>query len=190
MSDEIETATAELAAFEKTKDAAHLDKAILATGRIEISKVTEDSERQELRKDTADQWFQILAAIDGNLDPDFDENDPPPENVIPPRSGDVAYPSSVNPKSITDPAVRAEYEKMREVNSLQTVRFSLQLRLHRMEPRVTENVDRFVLQYFTDSADDQEELEGLLRGAKLSDARQEHFKDLFVREELPPEDEA
>jgi hypothetical protein len=69
------------------------------------------AQQSEGRQRTATLWFRILAVIDGNTDPNFDENNPPDENVVPPPVGAVEYPSSVDPKAITDPAARADTKR-------------------------------------------------------------------------------
>jgi hypothetical protein len=180
MSTEMETAILELAAFDETKEVNHLDNAIRATESIDVTKLAGNLREGDPRQRTAIQWFQVLVAIDQNLDPNFDENDPPEESIIPPAWGGIEYPSSADPKSIKDPATRAEYERMRKENSIKAARFRLQTRLRRLKSRATTDAGRFLIQYYTYSAKEQAELVKLL--AKLPPARQKHFMGLYKYE--------
>ena len=178
MFEQIETATREIAEFEKTKEVNHLENAIKATQSVDMSKLAAP-QQSEARQRTASEWFRILAVIDENMDPRFDETNPPDESITPPPAGAIEYPSSVDPKSIADPAARAAYEKQRKENGIKAEQFRLQLKLRRLDPRATANTDRLVIQYYTYSVKDQAALDGLLQESKLSPTRQLHIRGLF-----------
>ncbi|HEY7393090.1 MAG TPA: hypothetical protein VH640_31510 [Bryobacteraceae bacterium] len=136
-------------------------------------------ERIEARQQALTMWFTILAAIDKELDPNFNPDDAPPESVRPRSSGAAVYPSGIDPNSIPDPEVRAEYEAALEENERKVERYRLQIRLRRIDPRATSDVERSLIRHYTTSAVDQDELDGLIKSAKLSGARQKQLKVLF-----------
>lgn len=181
MSESISTAGHQLGQFEKTGDVNHLEAAIDSAEKLSLFR--HGAERIALRQQTVSLWFTILAAIDKYIDPAFNPDHAPPENVTPPSSGAVSYPSSIDPKSIPDPAVRAQYEAALKENRTQAEKYRIQLKLTRLNPRASKDVERFLTSNYSSSAVDQLELEHLLKQAKLSPARQLQLEQLFKKKE-------
>ncbi len=178
MLEKIDTARSQLEEFEKTKDVTNLENAIRAAEQIDISKLTEVQKEAQLRHRTVKLWLGILAAIDRSLDPKFDPNDLPEESITPPPSGAIEYPSAIDPSAIRDPVVRAQYEKALKENSQKAEHYRLQTKLRRLNPHATVDVDRFLTNYYTDSAADHADLESLLGELKLSSWRRQHLRSL------------
>lgn len=158
----------ELAEFEKTKQIPHLEKAFQIANFIS-SPIP--PRQQKLRM-----WLKIMVSIDHNLDPSFNINDSARMNVSPPGG---AYRAGIDPKDVKDPAIRAEYEELIRKNKEKRERRHLQNGLRHINEQLMFAVERFVRKHYTSSAEDQKELDQLLRETGISEARKQKLKALF-----------
>jgi len=182
MSTRIEQATNRLTEFEETKDADQLQSAVAAMEGVDLSTFGRSSERMEIRQQALRTWLKILATIDSKLNPNFDPEDVPEANIMPPRSGGVRFPAGVDPKAIKDPAARAEYEAALKKNHDKAELYRLQTKLRRLDPRASSDVERFLKLYYTSTEADQREFDQLLDREALSASRRRKLKTLFHKE--------
>jgi hypothetical protein len=179
MSEQFEVSARHLAAFEKTKNVKDLQLSLESAEGLAV--VGAGDERVEARRKIAKLWLDILASIDRNLDHNFDPNNPPPERVTPPSSGAVSYPTGIDPKSISDPAARAQYEAALAENRRKTAQYRLQVKLRRIDPTAARYSDRFFSTQFTSAPQDEREFDSLLHAVKLSPTREQHLRAIFQK---------
>jgi len=182
MTYQINQASALLAEFERTKSIDQLDSAFRAVERISPPGVDKAVPRPVARRELAQTWLKLLAAMDQNLDPNFDVNDPknfPLQNMAPDGLEGMKYPSGVRPEDIKEPEVRANFEEALKKNEEKRVRLTFQIGLRNVDQLANIAVERFLRDNYTTSKKDQSELEGLMKQAKLSPARVQKIKALF-----------
>jgi len=180
---QINRATRLLDEFEKDRSIDHLEGALMAVGRIPEPGVDETVPKAVARQEKASMWFNVLAVIDQNIDPNFyctnNTNYRAYLNLVPPPTPEgLIYPSGVDPNLIKDPAVRAKYEAAIKQNSEKAARGLFQTRLHNIDQLASMEVERFLRGNYTTSKEDQSELEILMKEAKLSPDRAQKLKAL------------
>jgi hypothetical protein len=80
----------------------------------------------------------VFNAIDSKLKPDFDFEDPPVLNVAPPPESGL--PAGVDPASVKDPGIRAQFEKEIAANRIKKSAYELQWNLRKIDRA---NLDAF-----------------------------------------------
>jgi hypothetical protein len=162
MSDLIPRAAAQLAEFDKDKDAEKLQEAANLLVSVDLSAEREGLKRLTLRRQTLQLWLEILAAIDKNLDPAFDPNDRPSVSVEPPPGPAGQYPPGVDPSLIADPAARKQYEEAIRKNDDKAARYRVQARLRRVDSNVMPMAERFIRLSYTTVVGDQRQLKEMV----------------------------
>jgi hypothetical protein len=158
MSETTARAAAQLAEFEQKKEPVCLQTAADLLEGVDLTQEKEAMKRLALRRETLETWLALLALIDKNLDPAFNPQDVPSTSVMPPRVGNVAYPPGVDPKSISDPQARKQYEAAIKKNQQHAEQYRLQTLLRRLDESAMPKVERFIRLSYTTVPGDQREL--------------------------------
>ncbi len=129
------------------------------------------------RKRAVSHWLGFLAALDRNIDPTWNPPDVPVKGVAPPVPHGVVYPSGeVDPLTIPDPAVRAEYERALKASKDYGKWYDVQFQLRRIEERAMRFVELFLAEKYTNSEGDRQELEELLAASPVNDLHKERLR--------------
>jgi hypothetical protein len=135
------------------------------------------------RKQVLSHWIRFLAALDQRIDPKWDPEDVPETGITPPPSHGVAYPSGVDPAVISDPAVRAQYERDLDASKAKAERYSVQLALHRLDERAVDLMGRFLAEQYIGSPTDWQEFEELLVAVPMVEARKARLRAFMSKPE-------
>lgn len=173
---QLDQVASQLSAFEKTSLLDQLEEAVKVMESVSPFGPNKDMVLARTRKRKAELWLGLLVVIDKNLDPNYDKNVVIQLNLVPPPDGGVRWPSGVDPKVINDPKARAEYEAALKANREKAERYNFQLGLHRIDTRVSMDVERFVQSSYAGSESDKKELDDILNRSTLSTARKQKLK--------------
>ncbi len=127
----------------------------------------------ELRRQKARFWLEAWRRIGRATDSNFDFDDRPLLNVLPPLS--TGLPSGVSPASVKNPQFRAEYENAIAQNNAKIQRYNEQSWLRLNGLHVYEEVEHYLVNAYAKSPSDLQELHGLLS---------EYIEDTSVRDRL------
>lgn len=164
------------AAFEKEQEPTLVHEALDAIEAAERGMRAGD---MAARKQALSRRLSFFAALDRSIDPMWDPEDIPVKGVTPPLLHGAIYGSGeVDPATIPDPSVRAEYERALKANKDYQKRYDVQLQLRRIDGRATRFVERLLAERYTDSPADRGELEELLASSSVSDARKKQLRML------------
>lgn len=131
------------------------------------------------RKVAVSRRLGFFAALDRSIDPMWDPEDVPVKGVAPPVSHGGVYGSGeIDPATIPDPSVRAEYERALKASKDYEKRYDIQFQLRRIDERAVRFVERLLAERYTDSPADRGELEELLASSSVSDARKKQLRML------------
>jgi hypothetical protein len=134
------------------------------------------------REQAISRRLRFFAALDRNIDPIWDPKDMPAKGVPPPSSHGAVYGSGeVDPATIPDPEVRAQYEQALKANKEDYQRYFVQLQLRRIDERAMRFVERLLAERYTDSPADWQEFEDLLAASSVDDARKKRLRDLMPK---------
>jgi hypothetical protein len=158
MSENTARAAAQLAEFEQKKEPLCLQTASDLLEATDLAKETDAMKRLVLRRETLETWLALVALIDKNLDPNFNPQDMPSVSVIPPRSGNVALPPGADPKAISDPQARQQYEAALKKNKEHAEQYRIQTWLKRFNESMSPKVERFIRMSYTTVPGDQREV--------------------------------
>jgi hypothetical protein len=158
MSENTARAAAQLAEFEQKKEPLCLQAASDLLEGIDLAKETDAMKRLVLRRETLETWLALVALIDKNLDPNFNPKDLPSVSVIPPRSGNVALPPGADPKLISDPQARQQYEAALKKNKEHAESYRVQTWLRRFDQSISPKVEHFIRMSYTTVPGDQREV--------------------------------
>jgi hypothetical protein len=175
MAEHIQVAQKRLEEFERTHSLEALSNAVQALEGIEK---TEPSQAPplEVRSRGALAWITLFRHIDQYLDPNFDPNDLPSVNVIPPAtSRGVRYPSGVDPSAISDAKARTKYSELLNQNRAKLEQYNYQHHLRRVNERALEGFHEYAKHFFSHSRADLAELRRILDGAPLGTARKKQL---------------
>ena len=110
----------------------------------------------------------------------WDANDVPVKGVPAPLPHGTVYGSGeVDPATIPDPEVRAQYVQALKANKDDYQRYFVQSQLRQIDERAMRFVERLLVDRYTDSLADWQEFEELLAASTLSDARKERLRALL-----------
>ncbi|KIO49067.1 hypothetical protein [Nitrosospira sp. NpAV] len=168
-----------LVAFEIEQDPAlvheSLDMIEAAERDVSIGDIT-------ARKQALAQRLRFFAVLDRNIDPMWNPEDKPVKGAAPPRSHGAVYGSGeVDPATIADPAMRAEYERALQASKDYGRRYDVQFQLRRIDERAMRFVERFLAERYSESPTDRQELEELLSAAPINDARKKQLRSFFPK---------
>jgi len=127
------------------------------------------TDRQVMRLETLHAWLHLLDVLDRSIDQNFDPNDRPRRFVPSPTFPGGIEPKGgvVDPASISDPKVRADYEKAIAANKARTTRYYLQYEVRTLagidsaiDPRYSVPVEAkgFIRHWYGASTADKTEL--------------------------------
>jgi hypothetical protein len=134
------------------------------------------------RKQALSRRLRFFEALDRNIDPMWDPEDIPVKGVAPPLSHGAVYGSGeVDPATIADPAVRAEYERALKASKDYEKRYDIQFQLRRIDERSMRFVERFLAERYTNSQEDRREFEELLAASPINDLRKDKLRALVPR---------
>ena len=166
------------AAFQNEREPALVQEALEA---IEAAEQEVPAGDTEARKRGLALWLFFFAALDRNIDPQWDPKEVPVTGVIPPPSHGIAYPSGVSPSAIPDPVARAEYEQALKASKDHAERYRVQLLLRRIDERATAAVERLLGEKYAGSREDWQEFEELLAASQVNELRKERLRALMPK---------
>jgi hypothetical protein len=166
------------AAFQNEREPALVQEALEAIEAAEQGVPAGDT---EARKRGLALWLFFFAALDRNIDPQWDPKEVPVTGVIPPPSHGIAYPSGVSPSAIPDPVARAEYEQALKASKDHAERYRVQLLLRRIDERATAAVERLLADTYTNSERDRQEFEELLAASPVNELHKERLRALMPK---------
>jgi hypothetical protein len=166
------------AAFQNEQEPALVREALEAIEAAEQGVPAGDT---EARKRGLALWLFFFAALDRNIDPQWDPKEVPVTGVIPPPSHGIAYPSGVSPSAISDPVARAEYEQALKASKDHAERYRVQLLLRRIDERATAAVERLLGEKYAGSREDWQEFEEILASAQMSDVRKQRLRSFMPK---------
>ena len=176
MSESIQTVRETLQQYDKSKDVLLLRKAGEQLERVDLFTPSNPEQRAQARLLTLNAWLLLLLRIDAAADPRFDPNDPPLTKVAPPDvPGQPSYAPGIDPKLISDPKVRADYEKALAENRRKTEASQRHWELQAIDVEVSDGAKRFVNRFYTSSPADQNELRETVVKAGVSAQRQQQL---------------
>ena len=162
------------AAFEKEQDPALVYQALDAVKAAERDARAEDA---EARRQAVSRWLGFMAALDRVIDPRWDVKDVPVKGVAPPLTHGMVYGTGeVDPATIPDPAVRAEYEQALKASKDYEKWYGVQFQLRRIDERAMRFVELLLAEKYTSSAQGRHELEELLAASPVNDLRKERLR--------------
>lgn len=145
--------------FENQLDPELLKQAYLALENVLLPEENDPKISGQLRTDSLHLWLYLIQLIDHYLDPNFNPNDVPEQLVQPPPTSEgVVYRPGVDPALIDDPKMRIQYEKAIAANEAKTNHYVLQIKLRRLDERITPRAEKFIQNFYTSDPCDQEEL--------------------------------
>lgn len=133
-----------------------------------------DKEWASVRRKGAERWFHAWQRLENAIDPNWDPNDIPVENVSPPKGYFIGIPG-MPPEMIKDPVLRAEYEKAIEKNCEKTKIRNEQLKLRSTKKRYFRIVEKYLLSTYSIPPYDNAELRSLLNTGVRNDKTREQF---------------
>ena len=165
-----EDAVRRLATYEKTRQPADLERAFDAIAAVDLLRA-QATNRGAARVEVTRLWLAAFRLLDERLDPQFDPDDSPLVKVDPPKVDGVTYPPGVDPKVITDPRLRAEYEAAIKANHEKIESRRIQLQLRTIDRAATEAFERFLKRFYTFAAADAGEMTRLLEEKGIQEPR-------------------
>ena len=167
MSKQTADAKEQLVRFDETRDPAQLEAAIRGLEHVQ-PRPEQGQDLQAARRDVMRLWLEVLAALQRAKDPTFDPHDLPMSSVAPPPlSNGARYPAGVDPKSIPEADVRAQYEAALAKNREKAETYRIQSRLRFLEERAKPDVEGFIRRNYSKSDSDRAELKALVEGAQI-----------------------
>ncbi len=150
-----------LVAFDTTRDTVDLQKASDRIRAIWDGQTAGMENWRLLRSEQLVAWLKLLDRVEKSIDPAFDPNAVPQINVAPPPG--ASEPAGVDPASIKDPKVRAEYEVLIKKNKEKAENYRFQKSLRDMKVAWTHECIIFVKNSFSDKKEDRDEVEKALQ---------------------------
>src|SRR5271165_567342 len=125
--------TEKFAEFEKKRDPSLIYEALDSIEAAESGMPVGDAAARKL---AVSRRLHFFAALDRNIDPTWDPKKVPVQGVPPPLSHGMVYGSGeVDPATIPDPEVRAQYVRALKANKDDNQRYFVQLQLRRIDER-------------------------------------------------------
>lgn len=166
-------------AFENEQDPTRMYEALDLVEAAERDISTTD---KAARNQAVLRWIRLFAALDQYLDSTWNPEKKPVNGVPPPSPHTVVYPSGeVDPETIPDPAVRAEYLRALNAGKEYMKWYDIQYQLRGIDERAMHFVERFLAEQYTDSAADQQTFENLLVASPANEVRKQRLRLLFKK---------
>ena len=104
----------------------------------------------------------------------------PVKGTPPPVTHGIVYSSGeVDPSTIPDPAVRAEYERALKASKEYETWYDVQFQLRQIDERAMRFVERLLAERYTESLADRQEFDQLLAASSVSEARKDRLRALI-----------
>ena len=169
--------TEKFAAFEKNQDPTLVHEAL---DLIEATERDIPADDTAARKQALSRRLRFFAALDRNIDPMWDLKNVPVKGAAPPLTHGIVYSSGeVDPSTIPDPAVRAEYERALKASKDYEKWYDVQFQLRGIDERAMLFVERFLAERYTNSEEDRREFDALLAASPVSEARKQRLRALM-----------
>ena len=169
--------------FETENEPERLREASSALINVRLEREYDSNERHQLRSECLYLWLTILNMIDVRIDPSFDPADVPPKNIEPPSSDDEAFRPGVEPAKIADPKIRADYEKAVDENRSKQINYRIQVKLRRLDERVSPMAEEFVRRSYTTSENDRSTVGSAIEAVIKSSFRKDRLNKLLESDE-------
>jgi hypothetical protein len=167
------------AAFEKEQDPRLVHEAL---DLIEAAERDVPADDTAARKQALSRRLRFCAALDRNIDPQWDSKNLPVKGATPPVTHGIVYSSGeVDPATIPDPDVRAEYVQALKASKNYEKWYDVQFQLRRIDERAMRFVERLLADRYTGSPADRQEFEELLAGSPISQLRKEGLRALMPK---------
>lgn len=171
--------TEKFAAFEKNQDPTLVHEAL---DLIEAAERDVPFDDTAARKQALSRRLRFFAALDRNIDPKWDSKNVPVKGTAPPLTQGIVYSSGeVDPATITDPAVRAEYERALKASKDYEKWYDVQFQLRGIDERAMRFVERLLADRYTNSEKDRQEFEELLSASRINDSRKKRLRSFFPK---------
>jgi hypothetical protein len=151
-------AQARIKAFDTTMEPERLLEASISLDHVNLSLESGANTRTQLRTACLSLWLNLIQVIDHYLDPSFNPDDVPPQQVEPPQVPGGTLRSGASPSLVKDPKARAEYEKAIADNRKKAVNYRMQIQLNRLKDRISPRAEAFITNSYTSVLLDQIEL--------------------------------
>ena len=123
--------------------------------------------------------LDFFAGLDRHIDSRWDPKAVPVRGATPPLTHGIVYSTGeVDPASIPDPVVRAEYEQALKASKDYAKWYDVQFQLRRIDERAMRFVELFLAERYTNSEKDRYEFEALLATSPVSELRKERLQAL------------
>lgn len=168
--------TEKFAEFGKTQDPAFVHQALDAIEEAEAKMPLDDPAARKL---ALARRLHFFAELDPYLDPAWNEKNVPPQGVPPPTTVGGVYGSGrIDPNTIPDPKVRAQYVKALEANKQEIQHYFVQMQLRRIDDRAMRFLQLLLSERYSNADKDRQEFEELLASAPISEARKERLRTI------------
>lgn len=111
------------------------------------------------RSERARYWLHAWQRLERSINRNFDFNQRPTLNVLPPPG---YGPAGISPSSIKDPKARAEYERRIAENNEKIAEYNRQWQLRQLDDYFTPYVKRFIIEAYSKAPYNLEEIRGYL----------------------------
>ena len=143
------------ASFEKEQDITLVHEAL---DLIEAAEREVPADDRAASKQVLLRRLRFFAALDRNIDLQWDSKNMPVKGVTPPLTHGIVYPSGeVDPATIPDPVVRAEYKRALQASKDYEKWYDVQFQLRRIDERAMRFVELFLAERYIDSPADRQE---------------------------------
>jgi len=169
-------------AFEKVQDPTLVYEALEMIEAADRDVMTWDATSW---KQAISRRLHFLAGLDRIIDPQWDAEDKPVHGTTPPPTQGIVFGSGeVDPATIPDPAVRAEYERALKESKDYAKYYDVQFQLRRIDGRAMRFVESLLAEGFTASLPDRQVFEELLAASPVTVARKERLWALLPKQDL------
>lgn len=163
----------EAKAFETEGEPERLRACYMALENVAPAQEASPESRVTVRAAALSLWLHLLQVLERTLDPRFNPDDLPDNQVQPPpTTGGVRYPPGAAPALIDDPRARAEYEQAIAANRAKADQYRLQIQLRRLDEQITPRAEAFIRHAYTCHPDDRQEVKAAILKAITNPQRQ------------------
>ena len=156
------------------------DTDLLYTALNEVEDVHRDAPAEDREACKHGLWLLLnfMTALDKHIDPKWDPKKVPPRRASPPAGVDLpdTVNSQVDPASISDPVIRAQYEQDLQTTRENRQRYNVQFELRGIEERAIDDLKLFAEACFTGSSAERREFQALVDASSLTDARKKSVR--------------
>jgi hypothetical protein len=180
-SEEFRQLTAELNRAFTAHDPDLLIKSAHAVRTFEASPGTQSSDPAPWR---VEKLRLLLEAVDGarrGQDPNFNRDDLPSLNLMPPTRNGVGSNSGIEPQAVQDPQARKEYERLLEDNAHKTTTYAYQVTLRKLDADWTDDLKDHLASQCASSPRDRKDLNALIdQCATVADDDKQKLRALLI----------